>query len=872
MATTQESYKQKGRLPRYTTKLNAFANGMYLTNQIIPEGFVKTMVNYDIDDTGTHIKPRRGRELVQTIAYPNAQLGPVTLTDYIYAYNKDNIEVESIQDIVTSYGQYTSLSDVVEVDGFVETKPIYLCKMNVTEDTNHYTQTTDDEGNVTNTIIAEGEVTDYTVDNFWMLRYIKDIEEFEKVENLDIGFLTARTIDNAYAFTKAFKNKVGRPIGTVVNNELFAFTGSMPNYQKFKHNPELNTIANYSDVALSKILVTNEGQNYTVKRSIITPRVLNAAEATATGFNIFSSEPYQFENEIGGALSILGAVMYQVDDLTKPVFSPKITETVKVHVTYQYPEGTDTIKVKVEYLDLSRVDPDGIIEDTDWVVLEDWTKSFKAGDNFYYEYTPTLANTALRFTLRIGDDDATQIPYWIRVRCDQTSYTGVEAKKFDLSTCKGMTNWQGCVGVYGVDTAPETIFFSDVGDPSYFPFPYNVITFDNEILAVHNYLDYLMVITVDSIWLVSPGTTIATSIQKRILANIHIPEIDAINLVVLKDQIFFKTDTQFYVLKPNKYTSDATDLKNYTNSTALANYTADFQVVTVDLLNKVYKTVWQEYTKQNREQIRFDDFDVLDTRSVVRDEEVHYIYTIVPKLSNGEVLENLNLHLVYNTMTRSWRLFFKAIGADDTAHKPVLYRNKQSGIFYEFFAQHAEEGSQLHIAMQTYNTVSDNLSYNNWQLVQHFDNFGYLDTGNASIDDTFTKRYREVQFNLLNLEPTQIDFYVDFKVDGQEHIAATTYRVQHITDATDPDYGKIFITPLEASNMFLEGATTLSSAELESDHWALDLSQFPELDVATVRFNLQGRGRRGSLQLLNTSLKKYQLSDINWVYRIMSAR
>ena len=114
-------------------------------------------------------------------------------------------------------------------------------------------------------------------------------------------------------------------------------------------------------------------------------------------------------------------------------------------------------------------------------------------------------------------------------------------------------------------------------------------------------------------------------------------------------------------------------------------------------------------------------------------------------------------------MTRSWRLFFKAIGTNDTAHKPVLYRNKQSGIFYEFFAQHAEEGSQLHIAMQTYNTVSDNLSYNNWQLVQHFDNFGYLDTGNASIDDTFTKRYREVQFNLLNLEPTQIDFYVDFK-------------------------------------------------------------------------------------------------------------
>ena len=864
MATTQESYKQRGRLPRYTTKLNAFANGMYLTNQIIPEGFVKAMVNYDIDDTGTNIKPRRGREMVQTLDYKNAKLGPVTLTDYLYAYNEDQVEIESIQDVVVSYGNYTALSDVVDVQGVVDTKPIYLCKMHVDEDNNIY----DDEGG----IINEGTKTSYDVNNFWMLRYNKDEESFDDVNNLDVGFLTARTFDNAYAFTKPFKDRVGRPVGTVMGNEMYAFIGNVPGYTKYTNNPEKSSITNTGSVTLAKLLIKKKGENYTVQKEAIYPRTLNAAEATATGFNIFQEKPYLFTNETGGALSILGAVMYQADDVTKPVFSPKITETVKVHVTYQYPVGTDTIKVKVEYLDLNRVDPDGIIEDSDWIVLEDWTKSFKAGEDFYYDYTPTLSNTALRFTMRIGDQDTTQIPYWIRVRCDQTLYSNVEAKTFDLSTCKGMTNWQGCVGVYGVDTAPETIFFSDVGDPSYFPFPYNVLTFDNEVLAVHNYLDYLLVITVDSIWLVSPGTLISTSIQKRILANIHIPEIDAINLVVLKDQIFFKTDTQFYVLKPNKYTSDATDLKNYTNSTALANYTADFQVATVDLLNKVYKPVWQHYTEEEREQVRFDDFNVLDTRSVVRDEEVHYIYTIEPKLSNGLVLEHLNLHLVYNTMTRSWRLFFKSIGTADTNYNPVLYRNKQSGVFYEFFAHTYEEGSYLHVSKQTYDVVSDDLVYEGWNLVRHFDNFGYLDTGNVSIDDTFTKRFREVQFNLLNLEPTMIDFHVDFKVDGQERIAATNYNIQHITDINDPDYGKIFITPIESANMFLYGSTDLGNEEQEPDHWALDLSKFPDLDVATVRFNLQGRGRRGSIQLLNTSLKRYQLSDINWVYRIMSAR
>ena len=80
----------------------------------------------------------------------------------------------------------------------------------------------------------------------------------------------------------------------------------------------------------------------------------------------------------------------------------------------------------------------------------------------------------------------------------------------------------------------------------------------------------------------------------------HIPEVDAINLVVLKDQIFFKTDT-FYM--PNQYTSDSTDLKNYVNSISIANYTKEFTKNTVVLLNEVYKKVWQDLTKENKNRL-----------------------------------------------------------------------------------------------------------------------------------------------------------------------------------------------------------------------------------------------------------------------------
>ena len=114
MAKTQKSYRLGGRLPRYTTKLNAFANGMYLSNHIIPEGFVKAMVNYDIDDTGSYIRPKAGRVKLQDVVQSNTvTLGPVTLNDYIYTYNSAMTVVEDTKDVVFSYGLYTNLLDIV---------------------------------------------------------------------------------------------------------------------------------------------------------------------------------------------------------------------------------------------------------------------------------------------------------------------------------------------------------------------------------------------------------------------------------------------------------------------------------------------------------------------------------------------------------------------------------------------------------------------------------------------------------------------------------------------------------------------------------------------------------------------------------------
>lgn len=858
MAKTQKYYRLGSRLPRYTTRLSAFQNGMYLTDQVIPEGYAKALINYDIDDTGTNIKPRRGRETFQVLDYADTlSLGPVTLTDYIYAYDKTGKEINSIEDIVLSYGMYTKMSDITSNVNITYKKPIYLCNLKRTQNTGELVKQQD-------------------LDEFWILEYNKNKEQFDKVVNEDLGYVAARTIENAYAFEKPFKGPVGRPIGVVANNELYTFAGQKPIYNEYVLTPENNTLTNFGKPDLVKLKLQDTDSGHKIYRNVITPRQLNAGEAIASGFNLLSPEPYLFNNEKGGTTSVLGIVPYDPKDHTTPALQLRVGDTVDLHITYQYPNSTSSnakVKFKIEELNVDRLDDDGELTDADWTLLSDWGNETTLGDDFYYKYTTKYTNAAVRVSIRLNDETTTEVPYWTQIRCNVASFEDLEFKKFDFSTCKGMINWQGAIGVYGVDTAPETLFFSDTVDPSYFPFPYNVMTFDNEILAVHNYLDYLLVITVDSIYLIQPGTTIQTSIQKRILTNLNIPEIDAINLVVLKDQIFFKTDTQFYVLKPNQYTSDATDLKNYTNSTAVANFTSNFQVETINLLNEVFKEQRYKLTKQYKKDIVFEDFDVLDTRSIVREEEVHYIYTIVPKLTDNINLGNLNLHMVYNTLSRTWRLYFVAIGNDNVFYAPILYKNKQSGVYYEFIPYATDYLTcNLVITKQTYDTVTDNVEHENWNLTTTYNNFPYIDTGNISVTDVDIKRFREVQFKLVNMEKTMIKFFADFKVDGREEIHATNFKIEHITDENDSDYGKIFVIPIEEHNMFLPGMNTLADNISEDEYMALDISKFPKLDVATVRFELRGRGYRGSLQLLNTSLKRYQLADVSWVYRNMSAR
>ena len=864
MASTQEFYRLRGRNVRFSTQLQSLAKGMYLTGQNMPEGYAKVLVNYDIDDTGSCLKTRKGRNLHLSIPYSGYnKLGKMHITDYVYTYNNAGDEVEDIKDLIMSFGYYGKVDEYIP-EGTIDIPrdldiPMFVSKIKVNTDTTVY------EGE---TIVEPGVRTSKTTENIWALYCDKGAEEFNKIADENIGFVSARTIKNAYVFDKKLTRNLGLPISTVMANEVYAFSSPVIEATVYPASTEHSEFNSFSKAVLTRLKVRNTSSGYKIRREVITPRELNPTEATANGWNILSDSPYLLSDASGGTPRVLGVILYpsQNDDI--PVLNPTVGTTYAMRVYYQYQVSGTTYQYKVETMDATSTD-------SDYNTIIDWT-NFTSGNALWINFIPTYTKTEVRVSIRVSGQTATESRLPRLIDCDSNEYAKIENKEFNLATAKGMVSWLGSIGLYGVEGAPDTIFFSDVEDPSYFPFPNNTVMFDNEILAVHNYLDMLLVITTDSIILVQMGDTIAQCTQKKVMTNIFIPEVDAINTVILKDEIFFKTDTQFYVLKPNKYTSDATDLKNFTNSTAIANYTINFTTETLKILNRVFRPIITEESRLRRKTVHFTDFDVVSIESTVKNEEVHYVYTIVPYIEEKS-FGNLNLHLVYNTVTRSYRLYLIGIGDDNVSHTAKLYRNKQSGAFYEIIPYNLENSANVLIVKEALHGRDDNIIQGNWQLTPYYNNYNYFDTGNISIDDTYNKRFRELQMNVLNKEDSKIRFYTDVKIDGKLNVTSTRYEIQNITDPEDPEYGLVYVIPTEVDDlktmMTSYGNTALEDEESELvKFWEIDLSAFPDLDMATVKLKLWGKGRRASFQMLCTDLKDYELSTFVWVYRIMNVR
>lgn len=190
-------------------------------------------------------------------------------------------------------------------------------------------------------------------------------------------------------------------------------------------------------------------------------------------------------------------------------------------------------------------------------------------------------------------------------------------------------------------------------------------------------------------------------------------------------------------------------------------------------------------------------------------------------------------------------------------------------------------------SLLAYSQESSNYGYNLESIAQSlkdvseiykhksfFKNWQFVDTGYRNDNTHLYKRYRELQFQINNIEGVNLYFGLEFLLNGENRLSYYTYDVEQVLDMNDPDYGLIYIQPQAQSNLPLEYVGTVNETKLgpDTNMWMLNQSLFPDLSFWKIRMPVSGKGIVPRMRLVSRNQVRYELLGINWIYRTMNMR
>ena len=494
--------------------------------------------------------------------------------------------------------------------------------------------------------------------------------------------------------------------------------------------------------------------------------------------------------------------------------------------------------------------------------------------------------------------------------------------KYDLGTCSGMCEWEQRLVVWGVHDALNTVFVSDVNNPTFFPYPNNIDTFPEPVLHVFNYGNELLVVTATALYRLTWDSEGLGWTHTLVQRNLRITQADIPMCCVVKNMFFFKSGEQYYMLVPKSSgVSGETTIAPVSKpiESLLNNFGAEFNEVLKTLLDK-------------DEDIIKEMFSLVDYYSHVNGNIVvlNYVVDLKRNTTGTESVTDsayITIQLMYDTDTRAWSTYIfetahipKAIQADTTRYQRYL-----QVMYAEDIGQYDYDAGTLAIALTGYkddpfiaedwmlpskNDLSDSdVQYienyepefnTNKNIVMHnytLQNYQFLDTGNRDINTDMKKRFREFQFKMRNVNATSLGMKTSFLIDGSLRRDLQKFSPRYVTDEStgeaviviertldnNPDYLSFVpeykITRVErviASTKMVQDAGELTPTTLaestDPDYWVIDQSAFPGRTFWKIRVAISGKGYTPRAQLLSTNLKSFEVLGHNWVYRTMHGR
>lgn len=763
-------FKQYGRKQRVQYSEESFQFGMSFTNTPLNTGFVKELINFDMQDKGEMLVPRAGIQTESVSSKGTDSCNTIIDGQFCALENTNKHQVV--------LGDTSALTAI--------TSNLYKGRCKV------------------DTINAEPATVGRPVN------LIEDVAYLPKVSSafIDVGFIqpTKAEIHNLAVTPSTLAKNVG---AFAFNNKYYTFNQA------------------------NKKLAQTTYKNGKFEFEDLTPTEISPKEAMTWGYNMLQTNAYDFSNRVGtGTVQLLGLLPYNKDNAL--VLSPKLNETVLFKCFYSSP--ANTYEIKWEWKEQMG---------TEWTQFKKESLAMTALPTVSAELSIPARDIIVRITFTKQGETSPEQVMSMSVRTESNTQVQSENLKpinYDLSRCEGMSYWRNRLVVYGVPEDRTLLFLSEVNDPAYFPYPNNVDIFDEPIVNVMPFLDNLLVFTTTKLFMLTLLTDGMTWTKKQIQANLDIKEWDKHLTQQVKNMVFFKSGNYYYMVVPSLKTGD---LVVTTISKNIERFLDDFK----ENIDRIVKLIYN----YDRELQLVHYFNFLDY------EDVHNTYVF--KTVMGKYI---NVVLLYNTMSRSWRIHIYESASviqsykQDATTKGTLIGLLEDGV--QFLRFKKQDAKDFYID-NNYNVV-----------IPEFTNYQMIDTGYREHNTDYNKRYREVQLKFNNTSRKTLRFSSDFFIDGDMRLDLYDYKVVQNTDPLDPRYGIITVEKDPIPRIVLPGVTTLAKSKDVSNAWQMGVSGFPDIFLWKVRIPVSGKGMTPRLRFVSYNPENFELLNITWVHRMMNSR
>lgn len=851
------SFKEYQRGRRQALVETNFSKGMYYTNGPVDEGYVKWMVNFNLSSNKLSLLSRPGLRTSELVCCQSeGQLGDST------QFFAGDTQIFDAKDCIEEGVEYRQI-----ILGNAAVNKIWVITINKNEKDHEriYPESlldVDDESSIASVYeISKQFLEDYEA-------YGPDYVSAPSFDEFEIDFLESKdsSVDSqSCIFHSVELSKIHDILleNSGSHSNVVGTFGFNNNYYFFSTNGKL-----YRTVFDSSTL------KYVFEA--VDEKEVSASEAVSFGYNMLEDNPYVFEDGSGEStvFQMEGILPYDAkqSDNGKLMMTPKKNQQVWFRCNYNVPAVTDTYKIVWEWKELTA---------DEWIQLDEQNVIFTNLPVLEIPFKAPSENIMIRVSAYKGNNEYVERAMTVGFDFsldEHGTVNNLKQENYDLAHAAGMYYWKNRLVLFGVVEDPTILFISDLNEPSYFPYPNNITVFDQPIVAVEELMDNLIVFTTDKIYQVKLSDDGVSWITEIIQSNLRIDPADRHLILTVRNMLFFKSGNFYYMVVP-KATSTTGALTLAPISTPMTDFFNNFKANLSELLYSVFSFN--------------DSFRMIDYYNFLDYEDVHnvYVFRMMDEDLDEDKYGYFHFDVIYNTTDRTWRTY-----TYQTAHKifPYQFDAAKSGVFAFTDIYNYESKIYRNIQLLKFDSLNSKDFYIPGEYMAgvlddhldglralalnetdfyYFRNYQFVDTGYRNDQFHRNKRYRELQFQINNLDYRKLKFGMDFLIDGESRMTFIEYNIEQVIDEDNSHYGTVYIEPTPIMNIPLNDLNIIpDEIAFRANHWTLDESLFPEVNLWKIRVPVSGKGMAPRVKIASYNESRFEITSFNWIYRIMYMR